>query len=134
MVLRLPCRATVAGPARRARDDGPGLEREGWKPLGQREVTFRVERGTIEVGRDAGRFNKLRFVVRGNAVEVVDVKVTFGNGETQDVQVRERLVEGAATRAIDLGGEQRFIRTVEFVYRTDGPNRDGRATIRLFGR
>lgn len=124
-----------AEPARGGGNDaGPGLEREGWKPLGQREVTFRVERDTIEVGRDAGRFNKIRFVVRGNAVEILDVKVTFGNGDTQDVQVRERIAEGAATRVIDLGGEQRFIRTVEFVYRTDGPNREGRATIRLFGR
>lgn len=115
-------------------DAGPGLEREGWKALGQREVTFRVERDTIEVGRDAGRFNKIRFVVRGNAVEIRDVKVTFGNGDVQDVQVREKLAEGTATRVIDLGGEQRFIRTVEFVYSTEGPNREGRATIRLFGR
>lgn len=115
-------------------DEGANLEREGWRPLGQREVTFRTDRDTIQLGRDEGRFNKLRFVVRGNAVELVDVKVTFGNGQTQDVQVREKLREGGATRAIDLGGEARFIRTVEFVYRTDGPAREGRATIRLFGR
>lgn len=124
----------AAEPGRGGGDAGEGLVREGWKALGQREVTFRVERDTIEVGRDAGRFSKLRFVVRGNAVELLDVKLTYGNGQTQDVQVRERLGEGAATRVIDLGGEERFIKSVEFVYRTDGPNREGRATIRLFGR
>lgn len=115
-------------------DEGANLEREGWKPLGLREVTFRTDRDTIAVGRDDGRFSKIRFVVRGNAVEILDVKVTFGNGQTQDVQVRERLREGGATRVIDLGGDARIIRSVEFVYRTDGPAREGRATVRLFGR
>lgn len=115
-------------------DEGANLEREGWRALGQREVNFRAERDRIELGRDAGRFNKLRFVVRGNAVEVLDVKVTFGNGQTQDVQVREKIREGGATRVIDLGGEARFIRSVEFVYRTEGAAREGKATVRLFGR
>lgn len=122
------------GPQGGGADEGANLERDGWKALGQREVTFRAERDTIAVGRDDGRFNKIRFVVRGNAVELLDVKVTFGNGQTQDVQVREKIREGGATRVIDLGGEARIIRTVEFVYRTDGPAREGRATVRLFGR
>ena len=39
-----------------------------------------------------------------------------------------------ADGAIDLGNEARFIKSVEFFYKTEGPAREGRATIRLFGK
>lgn len=122
------------GDAKQGGGGGDDPEREGWKPLGMREVTFKTERDTIQVGRDAGRFKSIKFHVRGNAIEILDIKVTFGNDQVQDVQVRQKIGEGSSTRAIDLGGEARFIKSVEFVYRTEGPAREGRATIRLFGK
>jgi hypothetical protein len=131
--LRAP--GADAGAGNQAGGGGGDPEREGWTRLGEREVAFRAERDTIQVGREAGRFTKLRFQVRGNAIEVLSIRVTFGNDQVQELEVRERLAEGGSTRAIELGGnEARFIKQVELVYRTDGPNREGRATVRLFGK
>ena len=54
----------------------------GWEFLGRRQVDFRVDHDVIEVGRMEGRFNELRFVVHGGAIEMYDVVVVLGDGET----------------------------------------------------
>ena len=116
---------------------GAGLSRaddDGWVKLGEREVAFRAERDTIVVTAAEGTFNKLRFHVRGNGVEILDVDVHFGNGDKQDVKVREELREGASTRAIDLPGAARVIKRIEFTYRTKGKLREGRATVAVWGK
>lgn len=107
---------------------------DGWVKLGEREVAFRAERDVIEVGAGDGRFNKLRFHVKGNGVEILDVDVVFGNGEKQDVQVREHIAEGGSTRAIDLPGEARVIKRIGFAYKTRGKAREGRATVAVWGK
>lgn len=117
----------AAAGAARADDDG-------WVKLGEREVAFRAERDTIVVTAAEGRFNKLRFHVRGNGVELLDADVTFGNGEKQDLKVREELAEGATTRAIDLTGEARVIKRIDFAYKTKGRLRDGKATVAVWGK
>lgn len=114
--------------------DEDGHPGEGWTKLGEREVTFRAERDTIDCSGE-GRFHSLMLVVRGNGVEILDLKVTYGNGDRQDVQVRQRFEAGGSTRAIDLPGGARAIKSVELIYRTlDQKNRDGRAHIRLWGK
>ncbi len=104
-----------------------------WELLGRREVAFRAEQDTIPVTASEGRFRRLRLEVEGNAIEVIDLRVTFGNGDEQDVQVRERIAAGGSTRAIDLPGEARVIRSVRLRYKTEGRDARGRATVRLFG-
>jgi hypothetical protein len=108
-------------------------DEQGWEKLGHKEVAHRAERDVIEVGANEGRFDKLRLSVTGNDIELFDLKVHYGNGETQDVSVRETLREGSRTRVIDLPGEARVIKRVDLVYKTEGKRREGRATVHLFG-
>lgn len=122
----------AAAPAGGGRDEGVGA---GWTLLGEKEVLFQTERDAIAVGSRDGRFRQLKLLVRGNGIEFLDLKVTFGNGDVQDVAVRQVIEAGGATREIDLPGEARVIRSVELVYRTrDQKNRDGRAHVRVFGK
>lgn len=102
-----------------------------WELLGRRDVDFRVDHDAIEVGRAEGRFRALRFVVRGGPVEIFDLKVILGDGDA--IRPATRLVfERGESRTIDLPGNRRAVRRVEFVYRSlRGPGR--RATISLFG-
>jgi len=79
-----------------------------------------------------GRFNELRFVVHGGAIEMYDVVVVLGDGETVRPSTRLILDRGEG-RMVDLPGERRVVRRVEFVYRSLRSDHR-RATVSLFGR
>ena len=112
--------------------DGPYGGR-GWELLGQREADFKVDRDRIDVGRREGRFSELRLAVRGAPVEVYDMVVTFADGSTFSPNLRHRFEENSWTREINLPGDRRVIRSVDFRYRSPSP-RQGRATVMLYGR
>ncbi|MGE0431728.1 MAG: hypothetical protein AB7K09_06625 [Planctomycetota bacterium] len=104
-----------------------------WKKLGEKKVGFGVDRDVIDVNEDA-LFRKIRLRVQDSDIEIVDLKVHFRNGDTEDVAVREKLKDGSMTRIIDLPGAVRHIEKVTLIYRTDGPPRPrARATVQLFG-
>jgi hypothetical protein len=105
----------------------------GWELLGQGEADFKKDRDRINVGRREGNFRELRVVVRGAPVEIYDMVVTFADGRTFSPNMRHRFEENSSTREIDLPGDRRAIRYVDFAYRS--PNRrEGRATVMLYGR
>jgi hypothetical protein len=103
-----------------------------WELLGEREVSYRTDRDLIRVTVSEGLFRKIKLDVLHNGIELLDLKVFFGNGRAQDVPVRRFIERGGETRIIDLVGGPRAIRTVQFVYRTRGVS-PGRATVRLWG-
>ena len=109
----------------------------GWTFLGERKVDFRAERDVIPVTASEGTFRRIRIEVKGRAVKIHDMKVTFGNGETVDVPVRFGFKPGSESRAIDLPGKARVIRKVALIYDTVNPGRargqGGKAHVRLFG-
>jgi hypothetical protein len=106
--------------------------RRGWELLGRRDVDFRVDHDVIEVGRAEGRFRELRFVVQGGAIEMYDVRVILGDGDSFRPGTRFVLDRGEG-RIVNLPGDRRVVRRVEFVYRSlRAASRH--ATISLFGR
>jgi hypothetical protein len=104
-----------------------------WELLGTQNVSFRTERDVISVGRKDGDFSKIKLAVKGGDVEFVDVDVVYANGQKDDIRVRNRIRAGGETRAIDLKGGDRFIRRVEFVYKSK-PSFKGQATVELWGK
>jgi hypothetical protein len=104
-----------------------------WELLGRKEVSFIVERDTIEVGRAEGRFHALKLVVEGAPVEMRDIRVTFGDGSTFHPETRLNFAENSVSRTIDLPGRGRVIRKIDFLYRkTSGIFRV--ATVTVYGR
>jgi len=101
---------------------------EEWVELGCQQVSFRVDRDVVRVGRQEGRFYAIRLYARGGAVEMLDLKVIYANGEPDDIRVRHILDRGERTRPIDLRGRARSIRAIEMVYRAL-PNRRDREPI-----
>ncbi len=103
-----------------------------WEVLGEQRSRPGVESLTIDVpGRRAGRFNALKVAVRGGNIFLLDVEVTFGNGDRQKVEARIPLTAGAETGAIDLQGGARFIRSVKIRYGSLGFL--GRPTVAVLG-
>jgi hypothetical protein len=59
------------------------------------------------------------------------VVVYYSNGTSEEIEVRDRIPAGGQTRAIDLRGGDRAIRSVEFFY---GNERLRRSRVSLYGR
>jgi hypothetical protein len=103
-----------------------------WVQLGCRDVDLGVDRDVIPVGNREGRFNAIRIRTAGNAVEMFNVKVVYGNGNPDDIEVRAKIAEGKSTKALDLRGRDRAIDKIELVY-ARVPNFKGRARLCVDG-
>ena len=104
-----------------------------WEVLGQREVDFRNDRDQIDVGRSEGRFKQLEVRVKDAPIEIHDMVVTFANGETFKPKLRHKFTEGSGSRIIDLPGENRAIKRIDFNYKSIN-RREGKGTIEVRGR
>jgi hypothetical protein len=89
-----------------------------WVRLGCKDVRFLIDRDTLKVGKQEGRFSALRVKVRRAPVEMLNLRVTFGNGSRLDVPVREIVPPGGVSRLIDLPGNNRGIDRIEMIYRS----------------
>lgn len=101
--------------------------------LGCRSVGFINDRDVIPVGRQDGKFRAIQLRVQGNAIEMRDLAVVYGNGARDDLPVRSFIAAGGETRWIDLRGANRFIRRIELTY-ASRPNFRGQAEVCAFGR
>ena len=105
-----------------------------WEKLGLvRTVNHKLDRDVILVGPGKGPFTALKLTVKDAGLHLLDMKVHFGNGDVQDVEIRKLIPRGGVTRVIDLQGKDRKIKKVIFWYKT--PKRKNKqAKVRLWGR
>jgi hypothetical protein len=103
-----------------------------WELLGSRRVEFRAERDVIKVTGHEGVFTAIKLEVDGGNLDMYNIRVVFGNGEVFSPDTRIEFREGSWSRTIDLPGNKRVIRRIEFLYRSE--LKRGRATIRAYGR
>jgi hypothetical protein len=116
-----------AGLGQRYRRGGPA-----WQYLGNAHVDGAVDHDNIKVGRAEGPFHEIQFRVRGGAIEFQRVVVHYGNGEPDQIPVRNLIRAGGQTRPIDLRGARRDIRSVELWYAK--ARWAQRPTVELYGR
>lgn len=109
------------------------VQRGAWIHLGVKHVDGNDDHDKISIGRSDGLFRQLQIRVDDAPVNFKHVVVHYGNGTDEELQFRERVNAGGATRAITLRGRGRFIKSVEFWYEKAnwGSNRP---TVRLYGR
>ncbi len=100
--------------------------------LGTRTVNLGADRDRIPVGPLRGIFSRIRLEVSGNGIFVRDLRVTFGNGDTEELRVRSFNEEGGRTRDILLPGILRTIRYIDMTYVRVPLG--GRATVTVVGR
>jgi hypothetical protein len=107
---------------------------DGWVHIGAREVDFRRETDAIRAEGERG-FNTILLAVEGADVEISNVVVNFANGEHFRPEVRLVFEENSRSRFIDLPGNARDIRNIEFRYRTlRGANNGNKAIIHVYGK
>ena len=115
---------------------GEGGNRPGhgqWLLLGaQRADMLNEDRDAFEVGRRLGSFRSIKLKALKHAVLIRNVRIIYGNGETEDVQAPRELFGGQESAPIDLRGRERFIERIELSYRTK-LNFKGDAIVEIYG-
>jgi hypothetical protein len=61
-------------------------------------------------------YRAIQLEVQNAPVEFRRVTVYFQNGGNQNIQLRNRIPAGGRTRSIDLPGNRRMVRSIEFWY------------------
>lgn len=107
-------------------------EAASWRHLGTERVNGALDVDRIPVGAGAGFFKRVRIRVRGGALFLHDVRVRYGNGADDRLNVRRLIGPGGYTRAINLRGNNRFIRHVTFTY-SKLPNGHRPTFVDLYG-
>jgi hypothetical protein len=118
----------LAADARPRRDRMAGK----WELLGERSVSDKVDHDVLTVTAARGTFRALKLEVRDRGVQFRNVTIHFGDGEKQEVELRNVIPAGGESRVIDVEGRDRVIRTIEFTY--DAQSLGGkRARVLVFG-
>lgn len=90
----------------------------GWDLLGAQRVSMVAKDvDSFRVGEKAGRFKSLRVTVRGGNVRFYGMRIVYGNGSIEDVQLSGELRDGQSSQPLDLKGRERFIDRIDFKYR-----------------
>lgn len=111
--------------------DKPAIEGT-WKKLGERSVDGKMDKDVIHVGADDGAFTAIEVKVENSAIVMHEIKVVFTNGEVFEPKTKLVFDKDTSTRLIDLPGNKRVIKRVEFKY-GNLPG-GGKAKVELWGK
>ncbi|PPD00437.1 MAG: DUF2541 domain-containing protein [Hyphomicrobium sp.] len=110
----------------------PGQATEGGDVLfGAQYVGFGVDRDTIRVGNEVGKFDRIRLRILDNDIHINELKVVYANGEVDSLAIDADIPKNSRTTWIDLKGD-RFIKEIQMSYRSR-PSFSGQARIEVFG-
>ena len=87
--------------------------------LGNAHIDGGSDHATIKLGRDDGTFSAIQLRISGGAVNFERLSVHYGNGATEEIQVRIRIPDGGRTRIIDLPGSGRILQSIDIWYAKD---------------
>lgn len=99
--------------------------------FGYQTVGFGIDREVIRIGREVGKFNRIRLRVRGSDLHVNGVKVTFENGAVRHLPVDADIKAEAYSPWLAVDGDQ-FIREIELTYLAH-PGRETKARVEVTG-
>ena len=103
-----------------------------WQYLGEANVDGAVDHDNIVVSGSRGEFRAIQIKVQREPIEFDRVVVHYGDGDSEPIQIRSRIPAGGQTRVIDLPGNRRIIRSVEFWY-ARASRSPRKPKVRLFG-
>ncbi len=104
-----------------------------WELLGEKKVNYGLDRDEIVVTAQEGFFTGLKLKVKRSPINMHKLAVHYGNGEVQEIELRENFRAGTESRVLDLPGNKRIIRKVVIWYDTNNLAR-GKGVVELWGR
>lgn len=122
----------VAGPTGPNPDTSAPGTYDGYDVMfGYQDVGFLVDTDVIKVGGNVGKFDRIRLRVLKNDIHINSVKVTYLDGESQELALDADIPANSRTRWLELKGD-RFIKELRLNYRSK-PNTKGQARVEVSG-
>lgn len=110
----------------------PGERTEGGDVMfGYQDVGFGIDRDTIRVGSQVGKFARLRLRVLNNDVFVNSLKVVYADGSAEELAVNREVRQGRRSDWMELKGTD-FISEIQLLYRSR-PRVSGQARVEVTG-
>ncbi len=107
----------------------PGI----WFFLEDKKVGFGVDHDVIHFGNWKDDVSQIKLKITDGPLKMYKMIIHFDNGNTQNVEMRNRFVQGSESRVIDLDGGLRHLKKIEFWYETKGFAR-GRSKVNVWGK
>jgi hypothetical protein len=104
-----------------------------WFFLEDKKVGFGVDHDVIHFGNWKDDVRQIKLKVTDGPLKMYTMKVYFDNGGVQNIELRNRFVQGSESRVIDMDGGLRHLTKIEFWYETKGFIR-GKSRIAVWGR
>jgi hypothetical protein len=109
------------------------LEMGPWELLGARKIDYKLDRDEIMVTRAEGAFTAIQLRIKRSPINMHKLAVHYGNGEVDEIELRETFRAGTESRVIDLPGNKRIIKKVVLWYDTKNLAND-RGVVELWGK
>lgn len=92
---------------------------DGWVMLGAETAgAIGYDTDTIKVGRNEGGFKELRLNIRGRSITLRDIRVYYGDGQSDNFKIRKRVDPGQTVGPLRLTKGDAPIRRITAKYRT----------------
>lgn len=109
------------------------LETKPWELLGSRKINYGIDRDEILVTRADGVFSAIQLRIKRSPINMHKLAIHYGNGEVDEIDLRESFRAGSMSRVIDLPGNKRVIRKVVMWYDTKNIS-NGKGVVEVWGR
>jgi hypothetical protein len=97
-----------------------------------RALMFSNDNDAFVIGQQFGTFRALRMTVRRHAVRITGIRITYTNGQVEELPIFQELLDGQSTQDLNLGRINRPIERVDVRYRTK-LNFQGEGIVELWG-
>jgi hypothetical protein len=105
----------------------------GWKVLGSAKVHGHADHDEIWVTGMEGDFKAVKLMVENEGIEFNRVVLHFANGNKQELNIRRFIPAGGETKVLDLNGDDRVIKKVDFYYESKASSKT-KAKVVLYGK
>jgi len=109
------------------------FENRPWELLGVRKINHGLDRDEIIVTRAEGVFSAVQLRIKRSPINMHKLAIHYGNGEVDEIELRENYRAGSQSRVIDLPGNKRIIQKVVLWYDTKNLAR-GKGVVELWGK
>ena len=104
-----------------------------WKVLGSAKVHGHADHDEIWVTGMEGDFKAVKLMVENEGIEFNRVVLHFANGTKQELNIRRFLPAVGETKVLDLNGDDRVIKKVDFYYESKASSKT-KAKVVLYGK
>ena len=106
---------------------------DNWRELGSVKAGHHADHDRIEINGPHDTFRKIKIKVEGSDMNLRKMVVVYEDGgKPENIQIRDDIKKGGESRAIDLKGGKRKLKSVEFWFEAKG-FLSGKAEVYLFG-